>query len=92
VSTNNLKTPIDYSLSTSFAASSRDNDAAAAVFDLMRIAEIARAWTSFWNVIPWWNGTREVSGLELRAGVVCAEGSQAVTSTGTTTTPRRPFA
>jgi len=50
---------------------SRDNDdpTAEATFEFMRMAGIPRQLTAIWNVVPWWNGTRRISGSELRAGV-----------------------
>jgi hypothetical protein len=37
----------------------------------MEQAAIPRKLTITWNVIPWWNGTRKVTGQELRGGVAC---------------------
>jgi hypothetical protein len=50
---------------------SRDNDdpTAEATFRFMQDAGIPRKLTITWNVIPWWNGTRRISGAELREGV-----------------------
>ena len=49
---------------------SRDNDdpTAEAVFNFMRQADIQRELTIIWNVVPWWNGKREVEKLELQDG------------------------
>jgi hypothetical protein len=54
---------------------SRNNDdlSAEATFDFMQRAEIPRKLTVTWNVIPWWNGTRKVTGQELREGVACVQ-------------------
>jgi hypothetical protein len=50
---------------------SRDNDdpTAAAIFRFMRRAKLPRERTVLWNLIPWWNGTRDVSGPELKDGL-----------------------
>jgi uracil-DNA glycosylase len=52
---------------------SRNNDdlTAEATFKFMEQAGIPRELTITWNVIPWWNGTRKVTGQELREGVAC---------------------
>ena len=49
---------------------SRDNDDPTAenTFTFMREAGIPRKLTVTWNVIPWWNGSREVKAAELREG------------------------
>jgi hypothetical protein len=44
---------------------------AEATFNFMRKAGVPRAAAVLWNVVPWWNGTREVSTQELREGVSC---------------------
>jgi hypothetical protein len=50
---------------------SRDNDdpSAEATFNFMAAAEIPREDTVTWNVVPGWNGTRKITGPELREGV-----------------------
>ncbi len=50
---------------------SRDNDdpTAEATFHFMRAAAIPREVTLLWNLVPWWNGTRQVRAAELRRGV-----------------------
>ena len=50
---------------------SRDNDdpSAEATFNFMADAGIPREDTVTWNVIPGWNGTRKITGTELRQGV-----------------------
>jgi hypothetical protein len=35
----------------------------------MRVAKMPRKLAMIWNVIPWWNGTRDVTGEELREGI-----------------------
>lgn len=52
---------------------SRNNDdlTADATFAFMRQAQIPRDLTAIWNVVPWWNGTRNVTGAELRDGSRC---------------------
>ena len=49
---------------------SRDNDDPTAenTFLFMREAGIPRKMTVTWNVIPWWNGTTNVTAAELREG------------------------
>lgn len=51
---------------------SRDNDdpSAEATFNFMAAAGIPREDTVTWNVVPGWNGTRKITGAELRAGVL----------------------
>ncbi len=53
---------------------SRDNDdpTAEAVFHFMRAAAVPREASLIWNVIPWWNGTRKVTSLELQRGTAAA--------------------
>jgi hypothetical protein len=50
---------------------SRDNDdpSADATFHFMQAAGLLRAETVLWNAIPGWNGTRKVTGQELREGL-----------------------
>ena len=52
---------------------SRDNDdpSAEATFNFMRDAGIPRDFTILWNVVPWWNRSRNISRDELREGVDC---------------------
>ena len=52
---------------------SRDNDdpTAEATFRFMAQAGIRRDITVIWNVVPWWNETRKVTGRELREGIRC---------------------
>ena len=39
----------------------------------MRVAKMPRKLAMIWNVIPCWNGTRDVTGEELREGIKCLE-------------------
>jgi hypothetical protein len=50
---------------------SRDNDdrTAEATFRFMKEAGIPRRLTITWNIVPWWNGTRTISRVELQDGV-----------------------
>lgn len=50
---------------------SRDNDdpTAEATFRFMEAAAIPRQLSIVWNVVPWWNGTRQITAVELRDGV-----------------------
>jgi hypothetical protein len=52
-----------------FISRNNDDPTAEAIFHFMCQAEIPRKMTILWNVIPWWNGTRAVTKLELRDGV-----------------------
>jgi hypothetical protein len=54
---------------------SRDNDdpTAEATFNFMKRAGIPRELTVIWNIVPWWNGTRKVTGAELREGAASIE-------------------
>jgi hypothetical protein len=54
-----------------FISRNNDDPTAEATFRFMEQAGIPRDLTITWNVIPWWNGTRQVSGLELRERVAC---------------------
>ncbi|MBB5339312.1 uracil-DNA glycosylase [Tunturiibacter gelidoferens] len=54
-----------------FISRNNDDPSAEATFRFMQNAEIPRQLTVTWNVIPWWNGTRKVTGQELREGVEC---------------------
>lgn len=50
---------------------SRDNNdpSADATFHFMKTAGLPRSQTVLWNAIPGWNGTRKVTGQELREGL-----------------------
>jgi len=54
-----------------FISRNNDDPSAEATFDFMRRAGIPRRQTLTWNIIPWWNGTRKVTGMELREGAGC---------------------
>jgi len=54
-----------------FISRNNDDPTAAAAIAFMQKAGIPRKLTISWNVIPWWNGTRKVSGSELRDGIKC---------------------
>lgn len=56
-----------------FISRNNDDPSAEATFDFMQRAGIPRKLTLSWNVVPWWNGTRKVTGQELREGVACVE-------------------
>lgn len=57
-----------------FISQNNDDPTAKATYRFMRQAGIARKLTVAWNVVPWWNGTRKVTGAELRQGVASVEG------------------
>jgi hypothetical protein len=48
-----------------FISRNNDDPTAEATFHFMEQAGIPRELTITWNVIPWWNGTRNVTGQEL---------------------------
>jgi len=54
-----------------FISRNNDDPTAQETFKFMEEAGIPRTLTVTWNVIPWWNGTRKVTGQELREGVAC---------------------
>ncbi len=54
-----------------FISRNNDDPTAAAILTFMRQARIPRELTVIWNVIPWWNGTRKITGSELLEGVGC---------------------
>jgi hypothetical protein len=54
-----------------FVSRNNDDPTAAAAIGFMQKAGIPRKLTISWNVIPRWNGTRKVTGLELRDGIGC---------------------
>lgn len=56
-----------------FISRNNNDPSAEATFDFMQRAGIPRKLTVTWNVIPWWNGTRKVTGQELREGVACVQ-------------------
>ena len=59
----------DKRLGSGFISRNNDDPTAEATFNFMRTAGIPREQTIIWNVIPWWNGKRKVTGSELNAGV-----------------------
>jgi hypothetical protein len=54
-----------------FISRNNDDPSAEATFEFMQRAGILRNLTVTWNVIPWWNGTTNVTGKELLAGAAC---------------------
>lgn len=52
-----------------FISRNNDDPTAEATFGFMNKAGLPRKRTVIWNVIPGWNGTRNVTTAELRAGV-----------------------
>ena len=54
-----------------FISRNNDDSTAEATLDFMKRAGISRRLTVTWNLIPWWNGTRKVTGQELRDGLEC---------------------
>jgi Uracil DNA glycosylase superfamily len=54
-----------------FISRNNDDPTAEATFRFMQSAGIPRKLTVTWNVIPWWNGTRRITGSELEEGVAC---------------------
>lgn len=51
-----------------FISRNNDDPSAEATFGFMVQAGLARRFTVTWNVVPWWNGTTDVSGAEVREG------------------------
>jgi len=56
-----------------FISRNNDDPTAQATFDFMQRARIPRRLTVTWNLIPWWNGTRQVTGRELQDGFNCLQ-------------------
>jgi hypothetical protein len=56
-----------------FISRNNDDPTAEATFEFMERAGIPRKVTVTWNLIPGWNGTRKVTGQELRDGLSCIE-------------------
>lgn len=46
-----------------FISRNNDDPTAEATFEFMERADIPRKLTVTWNLIPWWNGTRKVTGM-----------------------------
>ena len=60
-------------IGSGFISRNNDDPTAEATFNFMRTAGIPRGKTIIWNVIPWWNGTRKVTGAELGEGERCVK-------------------
>jgi hypothetical protein len=60
-------------IGSGFVSRNNDDPTAEATFEFMLRTEIPRETTVLWNVIPWWNGTRKVTSVELREGVECVK-------------------
>jgi hypothetical protein len=62
-------------MTTSSGFISRDNDdpTAEATYRFMGMAGISRSMTLLWNAVPWWDGTRKISGQQLRDGLACID-------------------
>ncbi len=56
-----------------FISRNNDDPTAEATFEFMRRSGIHRKLTVTWNIVPWWNGTRKVTGQELRDALKCLE-------------------
>ncbi len=54
-----------------FISRNNDDPTAEATFNFMQQAGIPRRLTVIWNVIPWWNSTRKITGQELTLGASC---------------------
>jgi hypothetical protein len=52
-----------------FISRNNDDPTAEATYKFMRAAVIHRKLTLLWNVIPWWNGTTDITAEELNEGV-----------------------
>ncbi|MBS1857279.1 MAG: uracil-DNA glycosylase [Acidobacteria bacterium] len=81
-----------------FISRNNDDPTAEATFNFMAQAGIPRKLTVIWNVVPWWNDTRKVTGAELAAGVACVRELMAhlpslasVVMVGTRAARARPF-
>ncbi|MEO8050829.1 MAG: uracil-DNA glycosylase [Acidobacteriota bacterium] len=57
-----------------FISRNNDDSTAAAILAFMKQADIPRKLTVIWNVIPWWNGTVDITANELKDGLKCLEG------------------
>ncbi|WP_372624681.1 uracil-DNA glycosylase [Falsiroseomonas sp.] len=58
--------------SSGFISRNNDDRTAEATFQFMLAAGVPREATCIWNVVPWWNGTRQVSLPELQEGAARA--------------------
>lgn len=56
-----------------FISRNNDDPTAEATLEFMRTAGIPREATVIWNVVPWWDGTRNVTNTELCEGAGCVE-------------------
>jgi len=63
----------DKRFGSGFISRNNDDPSAEATFDFMERAGIPRKLTVTWNLIPWWNGTRKITGQELRDGLDCLQ-------------------
>ena len=54
-----------------FISRNNDDPTAEATLRFMQEANIPRKLTVLWNVIPWWNSTRQITLQELRQGAAC---------------------
>lgn len=49
-----------------FISRNNDDPTAEATFNFMRQADIPREQTILWNIIPWWDGSREIDAFDVR--------------------------
>jgi hypothetical protein len=59
--------------SSGFISRNNDDPTAEVTFEIMRRAGIPRELTITWNVVPWWDSTRKVTGQELIEGIACVQ-------------------
>jgi hypothetical protein len=57
-----------------FISRNNDDPSAETTFRFMQEVALPRKITCTWNTVPGWNGTREVTGAELRFGIQCLKG------------------
>jgi hypothetical protein len=57
--------------SSGFISRNNEDRTAEATYQFMLAAGIPREATCLWNLIPWWNGTRQVTAAELQRGTRC---------------------
>ncbi len=81
-----------------FISRNNDDPSAEATFRFMQQAGIPRKETLTWNVIPWWNGTRKITGQEIRDGIFSLRELiellprlQAIVLVGNTASKARPY-
>jgi Uracil DNA glycosylase superfamily len=65
--------PGPMAVKSGFISRNNDDPTAEATFKFMEQAGIPRKLTVIWNVIPWWNGTCNVTRPELHQGVECVQ-------------------